>query len=63
MAKLVGADRKTTVTQVTSVYNHDVQKSISECITYQTLRQMGYDSNRPHALVFYPRTGIYRKLQ
>jgi len=47
MARLVPADRKATVTQITTCYNQ-LQKSISERTTSRTLRQMGYSSRRPH---------------
>ncbi|KAK7136638.1 hypothetical protein R3I93_016855 [Phoxinus phoxinus] len=42
MARLVQADRKATVTQITTRYNQGVQKSISERTTRRTLKQMGY---------------------
>jgi len=48
MARLVRADRKATVTQITTRYNHGLQKSISEFTTRQTLKQMGYSRRRPH---------------
>ncbi|KAL1255673.1 hypothetical protein QQF64_013734, partial [Cirrhinus molitorella] len=48
MARLVRADRKATVTQITTRYNRGMQKSISERTTRQTLRRMGYSSRRPH---------------
>uniref|UniRef100_A0A3B3CGX4 Transposase Tc1-like domain-containing protein n=1 Tax=Oryzias melastigma TaxID=30732 RepID=A0A3B3CGX4_ORYME len=46
MARLVQADRKATVTQITTRYNRGLQKSISERTTRRTLRQMGYSSRR-----------------
>ena len=48
MARLVRADRKATVTQITTRYNRGMQKSISERTTRRTLRRMGYSSRRPH---------------
>uniref|UniRef100_A0A3P8V2Z1 Transposase Tc1-like domain-containing protein n=1 Tax=Cynoglossus semilaevis TaxID=244447 RepID=A0A3P8V2Z1_CYNSE len=48
MARLVRADRKATVTQITTRYNQGRQKSISERTVRPTLRQMGYSSRRPH---------------
>ncbi|GAA6099975.1 uncharacterized protein LOC103908774, partial [Tachysurus ichikawai] len=36
MARLVRADRKATVTQITTNYNRGMQKSISECTTRRT---------------------------
>lgn len=48
MASLVWADRKATVTQITTRYNPDLQKSIAERTTRRTLRWMGYSRRRPH---------------
>jgi len=48
MARLVPADRKATVTQISTRYNRAMQKSISEHTTRPTLRRMGYSSRRPH---------------
>ncbi len=48
MVTLVGADRKATVTHITTHYSRGMQKSISERITCRTLKQMGYSSRRPH---------------
>ena len=48
MARLVQADRKAAVTQITTRYNRGMQKSIYERTTRQTLRRMGYSSRRPH---------------
>ena len=48
MTRLVQGDRKATVTPITTPYNCDEQKSISECTTRQTLRWMGYNSRRFH---------------
>uniref|UniRef100_A0A3B4Z7B4 Transposase Tc1-like domain-containing protein n=1 Tax=Stegastes partitus TaxID=144197 RepID=A0A3B4Z7B4_9TELE len=48
MARLVRADRKATVTQITTRYNRGMQNSISERTTRRTLRRMGYSSRRPH---------------
>ncbi len=48
MGRLVRDDRKATVTQITTRYNQDMQKTISEHTTCRTLKQMGYSSRRPH---------------
>ncbi len=48
MGRLVRDDRKTTVTQITTRYNQDLQNTISEHTTHQTLKQMGSSSRRPH---------------
>ncbi len=48
MGRLVRDDRKTTVTQITTRYNQDLQNTISEHTTRRTLKQMGSSSRRPH---------------
>ncbi len=48
MVRLVRDDRKTTVTQITTRYNQDLQNTISEHTTHQTLKQMSSSSRRPH---------------
>ncbi len=52
MDRLVRDDRKTTVTQITTRYNQDIQNTISERTTCRTLKQMGYSSRRPHRVLF-----------
>lgn len=39
--RLVGDDRKPTVTQITAWYNWGMQNTISECTKHQSLKQMG----------------------
>ncbi len=51
MGRLVRDDRKTTVTQITTRYNQDLQNTISEHTTRRTLKQMGSSSRRPHHTV------------
>ncbi len=48
MGRLVRDDRKTTVTQITTRYNQDLQNTISEHTTRRTLKQMDSSSRRPH---------------
>ncbi len=48
MDRLVRDDRNTTVTQITTRYNQDLQNTISEHTTHRTLKQMGSSSRRPH---------------
>ncbi len=48
MDRLVRDDRKTTVTQITTRYNQDLQNIISERTTRRTLKQMDSSSRRPH---------------
>ncbi len=48
MGRLVRDDRNATVTQITTRYNQGMQNRNSERTTRQTLKQMGYNSRRPH---------------
>ncbi len=48
MGRLVRDDRKATVTQITTRYNHVMQNTISEHTTCRTLKQIGYSRGRPH---------------
>jgi len=48
IGQTVRDDRKATVTQITTRYKQGMQNTISEYITRQTLKQMGYSSRRPH---------------
>ncbi len=48
MSRLVRDDRKATVTQITTRYNQDMQNTIFERTTRQTLKRMGSSSRRPH---------------
>ncbi len=48
MGRLVRDDRKTTITQITTRYNQDMQKTLSERTTRRTLKQMGSSSRTPH---------------
>ncbi len=48
MDRLVRDDRKATVTQINTRYNQGMQKTISEHTTHRTLKQMCYNSRRPH---------------
>ena len=43
-SRLVKADRKVTVTQITTHYNSGMQKRISEHTTHQTTKWIGYQS-------------------
>ncbi len=45
MDRLVRDDRKTTVTQITTRYNQDLQNTISEHTTHRTLKQMDFLNN------------------
>ncbi len=45
---MIRDDRKSTVTQIITRYNQDMQNTISEHTTPRTLKQMRYSSRRPH---------------
>ncbi len=63
MGRLVRGDRKATVTQITTRCNQVIQKTISERITRQTLKQMGYSSRRPHQVSLLSAKNRKRSLQ
>ncbi len=63
MGRLVRDDRKATVTQITTRYNQGMQKTICECITRRTLKQMGYSSRRPHRVLLLSAKNRKRRLQ
>ncbi len=63
MGRLVRDDRKATVTQITTRYNQGMQKTISECTTRRTLKQMGYSSRRPHRVTLLSAKNRKRRLQ
>jgi len=48
MCWLIQADRRATLNEITTRYNRGMQQSICEATTHPTLRQMGYNSRRPH---------------
>ncbi len=61
--RLVRDDRKTTVTQIATRYNKDMQNTISEHTTRRTLKQMGYSSRRPHRVPLLSDKNRTRRLQ
>ncbi len=63
MGRLVGDDRKATVTQITTRYNQGIQNTISEHTTHRTLKQMGYSSRRPHRVLLLSAKNRKRRLQ
>ncbi len=48
MGRLVGDDRKATLTKITTRYNQGMQNTISERTTCRTLKQMDHSSRRPY---------------
>ncbi len=63
MDRLVRDDRKTTVTQITTRYNQDLQNTISEHTTRRTLKQMGSSSRRPHRVLLLSDKNSTRRIQ
>ncbi len=63
MDRLVRDDRKTTVTQITTRYNQDMQNIISEHTTRRTQKQMGSSSRRPHRLPLLSAKNSTRRIQ
>ncbi len=61
--RLVRDDRKTTVTQITTRYNQDLQNTISEHTTHRTLKQMGSSSRRPHRVPLLSDKNSTRRIQ
>ncbi len=63
MSRLVRDDRKATVTQITTRYNQYMQNTISEHTTRRTLKQMSYNSRRPHRVSLLSAKNRKRSLQ
>ncbi len=63
MGRLVGVDRKATVTQITTRYNQGMQNTISERTSHRTLKQMGYSSRRPHRVPLLSAKNRKRRIQ
>ncbi len=63
MDRLVRDDRKTTVTQITTRYNQDLQNTISEHTTHQTLKQMDSSSRRSHRVPLLSAKNRTRRIQ
>ncbi len=61
--RLFRDDRKTTVTQITTRYNQDLQNTISEHTTRRTLKQMSYSSRRPHRVLLLSDKNRKRRIQ
>ncbi len=63
MDRLVRDDRKTTVTQIITRYNQDLQNTISEHTTRRTLTQMDSSSRRPHRVPLRSDKNSTRRIQ
>uniref|UniRef100_A0AAY5L8D6 Transposase Tc1-like domain-containing protein n=1 Tax=Esox lucius TaxID=8010 RepID=A0AAY5L8D6_ESOLU len=47
MGRLIQADRRATLTEITTRYNRDMQQSICEATTHTTLRRVGNNAEDP----------------
>jgi len=65
MGRLFQADRRATLTEITTRYNRGtcVQQSICEATTHTTLRWMGYNSRRPHWVPLISTSNRKKRLQ
>ncbi|XDV38987.1 hypothetical protein PO909_008291 [Leuciscus waleckii] len=63
MGRLIQADRRATLTEITTSYNRGMQQSICETTTRTTLRRMGYNSKRPHRVPLISTTNRKKRLQ
>ena len=63
MGRLIQADRRATLTEITTRYNRGMQQSICEATTHTTLRRMGYNSRRPHRVPLISTTNRKKRLQ
>uniref|UniRef100_A0AAY5JZ80 Transposase Tc1-like domain-containing protein n=1 Tax=Esox lucius TaxID=8010 RepID=A0AAY5JZ80_ESOLU len=60
MGRLIQADRRATLTEITTCYNRGMQQSICEGTT---LRRMGNNSRRPHRVPLISTTNRKKRLQ
>uniref|UniRef100_A0AAY5L012 Transposase Tc1-like domain-containing protein n=1 Tax=Esox lucius TaxID=8010 RepID=A0AAY5L012_ESOLU len=63
MGRLIQADRRATLTEITTRYNRGMQQSICEATTCTTLRRIGYNSRRPHWVPLISTTNRQKRLQ
>jgi len=49
MGRVIQADRRATLTEITIRYTRDMQQSICEATTRRNLRRMGYNKKTPPA--------------
>uniref|UniRef100_A0A9J8AMB8 Transposase Tc1-like domain-containing protein n=1 Tax=Cyprinus carpio carpio TaxID=630221 RepID=A0A9J8AMB8_CYPCA len=66
MGRLIQADRRATLTEITTRYNRGMHQSICEATTRTTrttLRRMGYNSRRPHRVLLISTTNRKKRLQ
>jgi len=63
MGRLIQADRRATLTEITTHYNRSMQQIICEATTCITLRRMGYNSRRSHWVPLISTTNRKKRLQ
>ena len=63
MGRLIQADRRATLTEITTRYNRGMQQSICEATTRTTLRRMGYNRRRSHRVPLISTTNRKKRLQ
>jgi len=63
MGRLIQADRRATLTEISTRYNRGMQQSICEATTRTTLRWMGYNIRRPHRVPLISTTNRKKRLQ
>uniref|UniRef100_A0AAY5LA27 Transposase Tc1-like domain-containing protein n=1 Tax=Esox lucius TaxID=8010 RepID=A0AAY5LA27_ESOLU len=63
MGPLIHADRRVTLTEITTLYNRGMQQSICDATTRTTLRRMGNNSRRPHRVPLISTTNREKRLQ
>jgi len=63
MGRLIQADRRATLTEITTCYNRGMKQSICEATTHTTLRRMGYNSRTPHRVPLISTTNRKKRLQ
>ncbi|XDV36000.1 hypothetical protein PO909_005854 [Leuciscus waleckii] len=63
MGRLIQADRRATLTEITTRYHRGMQQSICEATTRTTLRRMGYNSRKAHRVPLISTTNRKKRLQ
>jgi len=61
--RLIQADRRATLTEITTRYNQGIQQSICEATKHTTLRRMGHNNKRPHRVPLISTTNRKKRLQ
>jgi len=59
----IQADRRATLTEISTCYNRVMQQSICEATTHMTLRRRGYNIRKPHWVPLISTTNRKKRLQ